>query len=76
MRGDFEVCEIDGSPATHAARAALQHRVTCGAPEALPCGVRPQAVVGLGMKNAFVVVIYDDLSERRRHEGNRTDPVV
>jgi hypothetical protein len=70
MRGDFEVCVIDGSPAAHAARAALQHCVICGAASA--CRV----AVGSGMKNAFVVVIYDDLSDRRRHEGNRTDPVV
>jgi hypothetical protein len=31
MRGDFEVCDIDGSPAAHAACAALQHRVMRGA---------------------------------------------
>jgi hypothetical protein len=61
MRGDFDVSDVDGSPAIHARRTALQH-----------CG----PLSGPGMKNAFVVVIYDDLSDRRRHEGNRTDPVV
>jgi len=35
MRGDFGVCDIDESPAAHAARAALQHRVTRGAASAL-----------------------------------------
>jgi hypothetical protein len=31
MRGEFEVRDVDESPAGHAQRTALQHRVACGA---------------------------------------------
>jgi hypothetical protein len=31
MRGDFDVRDVDESPAGHAQRTVMQHRVTCGA---------------------------------------------
>ncbi|MFL9981966.1 hypothetical protein [Paraburkholderia sediminicola] len=41
--------DVDELPAGHAQHTALQHRVICG--ERLP---------GSGMKNALLVVIFDD----------------
>ncbi|MFL9863504.1 hypothetical protein PQR67_04895 [Paraburkholderia fungorum] len=69
MRGDLDVRDVDESPAGHAQRTALQYRVTRGAHVAGP-------LPGSGMKHAFDVLINDDLSDRRRHEGNRTDRLV
>lgn len=69
MRGNSKVRDVDELPAGHAQRTALPYRMTRGARLARP-------LPGLGMKHAFVVLIYDDLSDWRQHEGNRTDRLV
>jgi hypothetical protein len=65
MRGEVEMFEVDELPASHTRRTALQHRV-----RAVPAAVRR------GYEECLDRVFYHALSDRRRHEGNRTDPVV